>query len=95
MTMTDNTLLGDISKATLAMREDEKQQFSALVRILIRCYTEKDQKMAIFMSSDDLESATLASVNADEQELHVLIHFVSALVGVQSPVQQQKAMRLN
>jgi hypothetical protein len=95
MTMTDNTLLGDISKATLAMREDEKQQFSALVRILIRCYTEKDQKMAIFMSSDDLESATLASVNADEQELHELIHFVSALVGVQSPVQQQRAMRLN
>jgi len=37
MTMTDNTLLGDISKATLAMREDEKQHFSALVRILIRC----------------------------------------------------------
>ena len=35
------------------------------------------------------------SVNADEQELHELIHFVSALVGVQSPVQQQKAMRLN
>jgi hypothetical protein len=34
-------------------------------------------------------------VNADEQELHELIHFVSALVGVQSPVQQQKAMRLN
>ena len=95
MTMTDNTLLGDISKATLAMREDEKQQFSALVRILIRCYTEKDQKMAIFMSSDELESATLASVNADEQELHELIHFVSALVGVQSPVQQQRAMRLN
>ena len=63
--MTDNTLLGDISKATLAMREDEKQHFSALERILIRCYTEKDQKMAIFMSSDELESATLASVNAD------------------------------
>jgi hypothetical protein len=95
MTMTDNTLLGDISKATLAMREDEKQHFSALVRILIRCYTEKDQKMAIFMSSDELESATLASVNADEQELHELIHFVSALVGVQSPVQQQRAMQLN
>ena len=46
MTMTDNTLLGDISKATLAMREDEKQHFSALV-------------------------------------------------GVQSPVQQQRSMRLN
>ena len=59
--MTDNTLLSDISKATLAMREDEKQHFSALVRILIRCYTEKDQKMAIFMSSDELESATLAT----------------------------------
>jgi hypothetical protein len=51
--------------------------------------------MAIFMSSDELESATLASVNADEQELHELIHFVSALVGVQSPAQQQRAMRLN
>jgi hypothetical protein len=95
MTMTDNTLLGDISKATLAMREEEKQHFSALVRILMRCYTEKDQKMAIFMSNEQLESATLASVNADEQELHDLIHFVSTLVGVQSPVQQQRAMRLN
>ena len=93
--MTDNTLLGDISKATLAMREEEKQHFSALVRILIRCYTEKDQKMAIFMSNEQLESATLASVNADEQELHDLIHFVSTLVRVQSPVQQQRAMRLN
>lgn len=93
--MTDNTLLGDISKATLAMREEEKQHFSALVRILMRCYTEKDQKMAIFMSNEQLESATLASVNADEQELHDLIHFVSTLVGVQSPVQQQRAMRLN
>ena len=93
--MTDNTLLGDISKATLAMREEEKLHFSALVRFLMRCYTEKDQKMAIFMSNEQLESATLASVNADEQELHDLIHFVSTLVGVQSPVQQQRAMRLN
>ena len=93
--MTDNTLLGDISKATLAMPDDDKQNFRALVRILIRGYTGKDQTMALFLSSDELESATLASVNADEQELHELIHFVSVLVGVQSPVQQQKAMQLN
>jgi hypothetical protein len=34
MTMTDNTLLGDISKATLAMREDEKQSELAIEDLL-------------------------------------------------------------
>jgi hypothetical protein len=36
MILTDNTLLGNIGKATLAMRQDEKQHFSALVHILFR-----------------------------------------------------------
>jgi len=43
--MADNTLLGNIRKATLAMREDEKQQFSTSA-------AEVDATQLIFIDSN-------------------------------------------
>jgi len=93
--MKDNTFLADVSKATRSMSDYDRNHFSALVRLLITCYVEKQQRAAVFVSNDQLESATLASVNADDAELHQLIHFVSDLVGLQNHLQSNNAMRLN
>ena len=93
--MKNNSLLGDISKAMLLMSEGERDHFSFLVNRLMRCYIQKDQKAAVFMREDDMETATLTCVNADEKELHEMIYFVNEFMGVQSPAQKKSAMSLN
>ena len=47
------------------------------------------------MREDDMETATLTCVNADEKELHEMIYFVNEFMGVQSPAQKKSAMSLN
>ena len=93
--MKNNSLLGDISKAMLVMSESERDHFSFLVNRLMRCYIQKDQKAAVFMREDDMETATLTWVNADEKELHEMIYFVNEFMGVQTSMQKKSAMSLN
>ena len=87
--MKNNSLLGDISKAMLVMSESERDHFSFLVNRLMRCYIQKDQKAAVFMREDDMETATLTCVNADEKELHEMIYFVNEFMGVQTSMQKK------
>ena len=93
--MKNNSLLGDLSKAMLVMSEGERDHFSFLVNRLMRCYIQKDQKAAVFMREDDMETATLTCVNADEKELHEMIYFVNEFMGVQTSMQKKSAMSLN
>jgi len=93
--MKNNSLLGDISKAMHVMSEGERDHFSFLVNRLMRCYIQKDQKAAVFMREDDMETATLTCVNADEKELHEMIYFVNEFIGAQSPASNKSAMSLN
>jgi hypothetical protein len=51
--MKNNTLLGDISKAMHVMSDEERSHFNYLVQRLLRCYTHKNQRAAIFMQEDD------------------------------------------
>jgi hypothetical protein len=47
------------------------------------------------MREDDMETATLTCVNADEKELHEMIYFVNEFMGVQTSMQKKSAMSLN
>ena len=93
--MKNNTLLGDISKAMHVMSDEEKSHFNYLVQRLLRCYTHKNQRAAIFMQEDDADTATLTCVNADDKNLYEMVHYVNEFIGAQNTFRKIPAMSLH
>ena len=77
--MTNPDFLKEVEQSLNRMDEDVRAHFHSVTRMLMACYLDDAQKAAVFFTRGEGETASIVSVNADDEELREMLFFMNEL----------------
>ena len=79
--MKEPDFLNEVAQSIESMDEDIRAHFRLVTRMLMDCYLDDSQKAAVLFTRGEGQPASLASVNADDEELSEMMYFMQELSG--------------
>ena len=79
--MNEPDFLNEVAQSIERMDEDVRTHFRTVTRMLMACYLDDSQKAAVFVTRGEGETASLVSVNADDEELSKMMFFMKEMTG--------------